>query len=133
MSVVSLEPGYSGPVRDVLANFHGNQLVYVHWEGHLNFCSAITLPLPPAMPFKALAGEVMPSLYGKDPDWQVDELDAIVGEPLDGASRLEAQAARYRWLNHPLVEVHVMLIQRFRVILDAALFLEPRGRAHYHA
>lgn len=69
MAVTSVQPGYSGPVRDRAENFHGNQLVYVHWEGHLNFCSAITLALPPGMPFRALAEEVIPGLYSADPQW----------------------------------------------------------------
>lgn len=84
MPVVSLAPGYSGPTRDAVENFHGNQLVYVHWEGHLNFCSAIALPLPPEMPFEALADDVIPGLYGVDPAWRGDEL-AGARWMLDGA------------------------------------------------
>lgn len=76
MPVVSLKPGYSGPIRDRVENFHGAHLVYVHWEGHLNFCSAITLPLPPATPFAALADEILPSLYQADPDWAGVDLAA---------------------------------------------------------
>ena len=75
MPVASLAPGYSGPDRDIVENFHGNQLVYVHWEGHLNFCAAITLPLPPAMPVRELIEEVLPALYGVDPEWRSGELD----------------------------------------------------------
>ena len=69
MPTASLNPGYSGPVRDRVENFGGAQLVYVHWEGHNNFCSAITLPLPPETPFGALTAEILPSLYSVDPDW----------------------------------------------------------------
>lgn len=69
MPVAALNPGYSGPIRDKVENFHGAQLVYVHWEGHLNFCAAITLPLPANTPFAALAGEILPSLYQEDPAW----------------------------------------------------------------
>lgn len=84
MAVVSLQPGYAGPVRDRVENFHGAQLVYVHWEGHLNFCAAITLPLPPQTPFAALAGEILPSLYGADPEWAEVDLGAARWT-LDGA------------------------------------------------
>lgn len=77
MAVVSLAPGYSGLVRDRVENYHGAQLVFVHWEGHLNFCAAITLPLPPGTPFGALTSEVLPSLYKADPEWS--------GEALTGA------------------------------------------------
>lgn len=76
MAVVSLNPGYSGPTRDRRENFHGAQLVYVHWEGHLNFCAGITLPLPADTPFAALAGEILPSLYQADPDWASVDLAA---------------------------------------------------------
>ncbi|WP_176594067.1 phenol hydroxylase subunit P4 [Sphingobium sp. EM0848] len=69
MPVASLKPGYAGPNRDAVDNYHGAQLVYVHWEGHLNFCAAITLPLPADTPFGALTGEVLPHIYGADPDW----------------------------------------------------------------
>lgn len=70
MSVVSLKPGYAGPTRDKVENFHGAQLVFVHWEENLSFCAAITLPLPAATPFGALTGEILPSIYGADPRWK---------------------------------------------------------------
>src|SRR3546814_12905196 len=76
MAVASLNPGYAGPTRDKLENFHGAQLIYVHWEEHLNFCAAITLPLPPATPFGALTSEILPSLYAADPEWASGDLSA---------------------------------------------------------
>jgi phenol hydroxylase P4 protein len=76
MAVVSLQPGYAGPTRDKVGNFHGAQLVYVHWEEHLNFCAAITLPLPPQTPFAALTAEILPSLYKSDPAWASVDLSA---------------------------------------------------------
>lgn len=74
MATASLHPNYTGPVRDKVENFHGAQLVYVHWEEHLNFCAAITLPLPPDTPFGALTAEILPSLYSSDPDWAKSDL-----------------------------------------------------------
>lgn len=75
MAVVSLEPGYTGEVRDRVENYHGNHLVYIHWEGHLNFCAAVTLPLAPDMPFGALTENALPGIYGRDPAWAAVDLD----------------------------------------------------------
>ncbi|WP_341709797.1 phenol hydroxylase subunit P4 [Limnobacter sp.] len=69
MALVSLHPGYTGQVRDLEENFHGNRLLFVNWEHHLMFCAPMALPLPPAMPFGALVNEVLPSLYGSHPDF----------------------------------------------------------------
>ena len=70
MSVTAIVPGYSEhtEARDALGNFHGNMLVYVHWEEHLSFCSALAFPLPPAMPFGALVSEVIVPHYAAHPD-----------------------------------------------------------------
>ena len=55
--------------RDHVDNFHGNRVVYVHWEKHLSFCAAMAFPLPPPMPFAALVGELLPQFYGMHPDF----------------------------------------------------------------
>jgi phenol hydroxylase P4 protein len=60
---------YAFEPKDRLENFHGNQVVYVHWEDHLSFCAPLAFPLPPEMPFGALLSEVLPGIYGKHPDW----------------------------------------------------------------
>ena len=87
MSVVALEPGYEDKItiRDKVENFHGNQLVYLHWEEHLMFCAALAFPFPPEMPFGAIIGEIIPMFYGMHPDfekidwskvkWQIDGKD----------------------------------------------------------
>ena len=31
MALVSLQPGYTGVVRDLEENFHGNRLLFVNW------------------------------------------------------------------------------------------------------
>ena len=88
MGVIALDPDYASKVQpsDTLDKFHGNQLVYVHWEEHLLFCSALAFPFPPAMPFGALLSDVLPQFYGMHPDfakidwatvrWQIDGKDA---------------------------------------------------------
>jgi phenol hydroxylase P4 protein len=60
---------YQGTPRDVQANFHGNQLVYIGWDKHLMFCAPVCLPLPPDMQFGALINEVLPSVYSTHPEW----------------------------------------------------------------
>lgn len=89
MALVALDPDYAAKidVRDRVENFHGNIVVYLHWEEHLSFCSAIAFPLPPDMPFAALQQEIIPTYYGAHPDfaridwgavrWRLDGRDII--------------------------------------------------------
>ena len=70
MPITPLKPGYDFPPTDREENFHGNRLVYFHWEEHLNFCAALCFPLPPAMPFGAAVEQVLSPVYGDDPDWE---------------------------------------------------------------
>lgn len=90
--------------RDALKNFHGNMLVYVHWEEHLSFCAALAFPLPPAMPFGALVSEVIAPSYAAHPDvakidWSKVEwmIDGVRKAPDMGAS-LEANGMRHKSL-----------------------------------
>lgn len=88
MSVVALEKDYADKItiRDKVENFHGNQVVYLHWEEHLSFCAPLAFPFPPAMPFGAVVSDVLPTYYGMHPDfakidwsavkWMVDGKDA---------------------------------------------------------
>lgn len=92
MPVVALQKDYADKidVRDRVENFHGNIVVYLHWEEHLSFCAALAFPLPPDMPFGALIAEILPTYYGAHPDfagidwtavrWAVDGTD-IVPDP----------------------------------------------------
>lgn len=68
MSVIALQPGYQGEVRDRVENFHGNQLVYFGWDQHLLFCSAFAAPLPPAMPFGAFVEQVVQPTLAVHPE-----------------------------------------------------------------
>jgi phenol hydroxylase P4 protein len=67
MSVVALEP-YSFPAADARENFPA-PLIYIGWEDHLLFCAPVCLPLPPDMPFGAIAEAVLPGIYGYHPDF----------------------------------------------------------------
>lgn len=77
MAVVALKPDYRGEVLDAVENFHGNQLVYLHWEEHLMFCAALAFPLPPQMPFGALVAELLPQFYGPHPDFEKIDWSAV--------------------------------------------------------
>jgi len=71
MALVALDKDYAAKIdiRDRVENFHGNIVVYLHWEEHLSFCSAIAFPFPPDMPFGALLAEILPASYGMHPDF----------------------------------------------------------------
>lgn len=79
MAVVALEKDYADKVeiRDRVENFHGNIVVYLHWEEHLGFCAALAFPLPPAMPFGALIREIIPTYYGAHPDFASIDWPAV--------------------------------------------------------
>lgn len=73
MAVQALYENYTGQVADAVANFHGNQVIYIGWDDHMMFPFAAAFPLPPGMPFGALAAEVLPSVYAAHPDFaQID-------------------------------------------------------------
>jgi phenol/toluene 2-monooxygenase (NADH) P4/A4 len=65
------------PAADRVENFGGNQVVYIQWQKHLSFCAAMAFPLPPAMPFGALVGELMPQFYSMHPDWKIIDWAAV--------------------------------------------------------
>jgi len=70
MPVTAIVPDYESyaEIRDVQKNFHGNILIFVHWEQHLSFCSAIAFTLPSGMPFSALVSDVIARHYAAHPD-----------------------------------------------------------------
>lgn len=67
MSVAAVKP-YRFPPQDTRDKFPA-PLLYIGWEDHLLFCAPHCLPLPPDMPFGALATEVLPGVYGYHPDF----------------------------------------------------------------
>jgi phenol hydroxylase P4 protein len=85
MGVIAITPDYeakTGP-RDTRASFHGNILVYVHWEEHLTFCAALAFPLPPGMPFGALVSEVITPNYAFHPDAEKIDWTQVIWD-IDG-------------------------------------------------
>jgi len=74
MPVKAITPDYRGDMKDRLENFHGNQVVYVGWDHHLMFCAPFAYPLPPEMPFKVLANDVMPEAFSLHPEWSKVDL-----------------------------------------------------------
>ena len=90
--------------RDAQKNFHGNMLVYVHWEEHLSFCAALAFPLPPGMPFGAMVEAVIAPHYAAHPDaasidWSkaVWMIDGVKKTP-DMAASLEANGMHHKSL-----------------------------------
>lgn len=67
MSVTAIAD-YDIPARDAVDRFPA-PLLYIGWEDHLLFCAPFCLPLPPDMPFGALAAQVLPGVFGYHPDF----------------------------------------------------------------
>ena len=67
MSVTAVAD-YDIPARDTVDKFPA-PLLYIGWEDHLMFCAPFCLPLPPDMPFGALATQVLPGVFGYHPDF----------------------------------------------------------------
>ncbi|WP_322060099.1 phenol hydroxylase subunit P4 [Paraburkholderia sp. J63] len=83
MAVIALKP-YDFPIKDAVGKFPA-PLLYVCWEDHLMFPAPFCLPLPPDLPFGALASDVLPSVYGYHPDFAKIDWDRVEwfrsGEP----------------------------------------------------
>lgn len=87
MALVALDKDYADKIdiRDRVENFHGNIVVYLHWEEHLSFCAATAFPLPPDMPFGALLADILPTYYGMHPDFAAIDW-AVVRWTVDGTA-----------------------------------------------
>lgn len=88
MSVTALAPDYESHIvyRDAPENFHGNRLVYIHWENHLSFCAALAFPLPPGMPFGAFVEAVIKPHYASHPDAEKIDWSQVVWS-IDGEKK----------------------------------------------
>ncbi|THF60372.1 phenol hydroxylase subunit P4 [Pseudothauera rhizosphaerae] len=54
---------YVGVARDTVANYHGNQILYMCWDGHLMLAAPFSLLVSPEMKFgDVLTGMVAPIL-----------------------------------------------------------------------
>jgi phenol hydroxylase P4 protein len=67
MAVTSTQD-YVGVSADVVANYHGNQLVYVSWDHHLMFAAPFVLCVSPDMRFADLVHGLIAKLVEADPD-----------------------------------------------------------------
>jgi phenol/toluene 2-monooxygenase (NADH) P4/A4 len=59
---------YVGAPRDVVANYHGNLLIYVTWERHLMFACAMVFPVAPAMKFEDFLTQMLAGVIQDHPD-----------------------------------------------------------------
>lgn len=84
MPVISIGD-YPAIVKDGVENFHGNQMVIIGWDHHLMISSPMAFPLPAAMPFGALVGEVMPVAFNQHPEWAQINWDEVIWMLDDGA------------------------------------------------
>lgn len=70
MSVIALEPGYGGILRDRLEDFNGVQLLFIEWADHPLIACPITVPVPPTTRFgELIEGALAQSVLGQQPDW----------------------------------------------------------------
>lgn len=77
MAVAAIVPDYTGERRDRVENFHGKQLVYVGWDNHLMFCSAVAFAMPPETLFSTLQDETIPGAFSLHPDFAEIEWDTV--------------------------------------------------------
>jgi len=59
---------YVGVPRDVVANFHGNQLVYICWDGHLMYAAPFIFPVAPTMRFEDILTQLVAPVIQGHPD-----------------------------------------------------------------
>ena len=67
MSVTAIRE-YVGVPRDVVANYHGNQLVYVCWDQHLAFAAPFICMVDPAMKFGDFLSQQLAAIIANHPD-----------------------------------------------------------------
>lgn len=84
MTLRAITPDYENYTenRDLPELYHGNLMIYVHWEHHMSFVAAIALPLPPQTPFGAIK-EAVGGIYGPHPDWEKIDWSKVIWK-IDG-------------------------------------------------
>ncbi|TXH35061.1 MAG: phenol hydroxylase [Burkholderiaceae bacterium] len=67
MSVTAIGE-YIGEPRDVVANYHGNQLLYICWDRHLMFAAPFIFAVPPDMKFGDVLTQFVAPVIAPHPD-----------------------------------------------------------------
>lgn len=65
---------YDFPSADRQELFGDDQLVYVHWEGNLFFCSAACFRAPRDMPVSAFLSDIVGPWAGSDPEFDAEAI-----------------------------------------------------------
>ena len=68
MPVTSIKP-YRSVTKDVVANYHGAQLLFIGWDEHLMFYSPLTICVPPTLRFGDLIEANLRPSFGVHPDF----------------------------------------------------------------
>lgn len=74
---VKSKKDYVGVPRDLVANFGGNQIVYLSWDKHLLFAAPFLICVPPEMPFREFVAGPMTALLAPDADTGAIEWDKV--------------------------------------------------------
>ena len=64
--------------RDALENYHGRQLLYIHWEQHRMFSRPFVLALAPATLFADIVQTHIAGCYSYHPDFALIDWAAVV-------------------------------------------------------
>jgi phenol hydroxylase P4 protein len=90
MALKAITPDYENYTqhRDLPELYHGNIMVFVHWEHHMSFVAAIAFPLPPATPFGVIK-EASGGVYGPHPDWEKIDWSKVIWQ-IDGKTATPA-------------------------------------------
>lgn len=79
MSVTAVSE-YVGMPRDSVENFHGNQLLYVCWDGHLMLAAPFTLAVSPQSIFGDVVSQQIAPVLQVHPDAAHVEWDRVEWE-----------------------------------------------------
>ena len=139
MPVKAITPDYEAHTqyRDLPSLYHGNTLVYVHWEEHVSFVAAIALPLPPQTPFGAIK-DIVADIYGPHPDWAKIDWSKVVwmidGQKVTPSREVHCGKRRYAQVIDPLLDTRAQWLQRHKKLKggermpSCQLTVEPLGQ-----
>lgn len=83
MSVKALYDDYHGEVVDAVANFNGNILIYILWDGDLLYGAPGTLQVAPDTPFGEFRDDALSAAYAGHPHWPGVDWETVTWN-LDG-------------------------------------------------